>query len=209
MVRPMRRPSPLNGVGAARAFAWASHEVHGDPAGSENVAIFQHVGLVSGEQWRCRRHWGHALGRSLRARPNAPELFRSATKFLRNPQSKCHKGMKAMRICLLFCAALCAQIAQPCGAQTNVTGVVVDKNGKPIASVRCSVSGFPQPSGGRTMYTGLQRFVFTDKEGHFSIPLPRGDPLVDLQFDGGSHAPTFLYKVRPADPPLRVVMMDG
>jgi len=33
IVRPRRRPAPLNGVGAARAFAWASYEVHGQPAG--------------------------------------------------------------------------------------------------------------------------------------------------------------------------------
>jgi hypothetical protein len=134
--------------------------------------------------------------------------------------------MKSMRVCLFFCAALCAQLAQPCGAQTNVTGVVVDKDGKPIASVRCSVSGFPQPSGGRIIYSGLRQFVFSDNEGHFAIPLPRSDPLVDLQFDeeGGSfvvtsgvstrvppykHAPAFLYRVRPADGPVRVVMTEG
>ena len=58
-------------------------------------------------------------------------------------------------------------------------------------------------------YSGAQSFVCTDKEGHFSIPLPRGDPLVDLQFDGGEHAPVFLCIVRPADSPLRVVMPEG
>src|SRR5438445_13675864 len=102
----------------------------------------------------------------------------SATKFLRNPQFKCHKGMKSMRACLLFCVALCAQLAPHCGAQTNVSGVVVDKDEKPIAGVRCSVSGFPQPSGGRIIYSGLRQFVFSDNEGHFAIPLPRSDPLV-------------------------------
>jgi hypothetical protein len=114
--------------------------------------------------------------------------------------------MKSVQLSLLICGAL---LVQRCVAQTNVTGVVVDTDGKPIVGVRCCVSGFPQPSGGRIMYSGVQSFVFTDKEGRFSIPLPRGDPLVDLQFDGGEHAPVFLYKVRPADSPLRVVMPEG
>ena len=134
--------------------------------------------------------------------------------------------MKSMRVCLLFCAALCAQLARPCGAQTNITGVVVDKDGKPIAGVRCSVSGFPRPSGGRIFYSGWPQFVFSDNEGYFAIPLPRSDPLVDLQFDeeGGSfvvtnavstrvppykHGPAFLSRVRPADGPVRVVMTEG
>ena len=94
-------------------------------------------------------------------------------------------------------------------AQTGVTGVVVDRDGKPIEGVRCSVSGFPLPSGNRISYSGLRTFHLTDKEGRFSIPLPRSDPLVDLQFDGASCAPTFLYKVKPADSPLKVVMTEG
>ena len=98
--------------------------------------------------------------------------------------------MKMKAICFLICGAL---LTQHCTAQTNVTGVTVDAAGNPIAGVRCCVSGFPQPSGGRNIYSGIQNFVFTDKEGHFSIQLPRGDPLVDLQFDGGGHAPLFLY----------------
>ena len=118
------------------------------------------------------------------------------------------------------------QLVEHCGAQTNVSGVVVDKDGKPIAGVRCSVSGFPQPSGGRIIYTGLRQIFSSDNEGHFAIPLPRSDPLVDLQFDeeGGSfvvtngvtkrvppyrHAPAFLYNVKPADGPARVVMTEG
>jgi hypothetical protein len=134
--------------------------------------------------------------------------------------------MKSMRIYLLICGILCMQLAQHCGAQTNVTGVVVGMDGKPIAGVRCSVSGFPKPSGGRVMYSGMRQFVFSDQEGKFSIPLPRSDPLVDLQFDedGDSyvvtnevatrippskHAPAFLYKVKPAGSPLRAVMTEG
>jgi hypothetical protein len=91
--------------------------------------------------------------------------------------------MKAMRVYLLIFAALCVQLAEHCGAQTNVTGVVVDKDAKPIAGVRCSISGFPQPSGGRILYSGERQFVFSDNNGYFVIPLPRSDPLVDLQFD--------------------------
>jgi hypothetical protein len=91
----------------------------------------------------------------------------------------------------------------------DVTGIVVDSEGKAIQGVRCSVSGFPLPSGGRISYSGERTFRFSDKEGRFTIPLPRADPLVDLQFDGGSHAPAFLYKVKPADSPLRVVMTEG
>jgi hypothetical protein len=114
--------------------------------------------------------------------------------------------MRSLQLCFLIYGAL---LVQPCAAQTNVTGAVVDAGGKPIAGVRCAVSGFPQPSGDRIIYSGLQSFVFTDQKGQFTIPLPRHDPLVDLQFDGGGHAPVFLYKVRPADSPLRVVMSDG
>src|ERR1035437_3762602 len=55
--------------------AWAHNE------GQRTRRVFgSHVGgrarLVPGEQWRCRRHWGHALGQRAPARPNAPELFR-------------------------------------------------------------------------------------------------------------------------------------
>jgi hypothetical protein len=111
-------------------------------------------------------------------------------------------GVRVLIAVLLICGGSCI-------AQTNVTGVVVDTESNAIAGVRCCISGFPQPTGGRILYSGLRGFVFTDKEGRFSIPLPRRDPLVDLQFDGGLHAPAFLYKVNPADSPLRVVMTDG
>ncbi len=117
--------------------------------------------------------------------------------------------MKSSRLSLLICGILFPQLVHHSFAQTEVTGVVVNGDGKPIESVRCSVSGFPLPSEGHISYGGAPSFHFTDKEGRFSIPLPRSDPLVDLQFDGGSHAPTFLYKVKPADSPLRVVMTEG
>jgi hypothetical protein len=58
--------------------AWAQDETRRTPRVGG-----RHVGggsrLVPGEQWRCRRHWGHALGQLEHVRPNAPELFRSAT----------------------------------------------------------------------------------------------------------------------------------
>src|ERR1017187_10326756 len=104
--------------------------------------------------------------------------------------------MKSALLSLLVCALLFSHPSYSCMAQTGVTGVVVDRDGKPIEGVRCSVSGFPLPSGNRISYSGLRTFHLTDKEGRFSIPLPRSDPLVDLQFDGASCAPTFLYKVR-------------
>jgi hypothetical protein len=107
-----------------------------------------------------------------------------------------------IQVYLLISGALLA-------AQTNVTGVVVNTEGKPIPGVRCTVSGFRDPSGGHVFYSGVQSFIFTDKEGHFSLPVHRGDELVDLQFDGGKHAPVFLYKVKPVDSPLRVVMSEG
>lgn len=110
--------------------------------------------------------------------------------------------MKSLKLCTVLFGLL---FVQHCDAQTNVTGVTVDTNGKPIACVQCAISGF----GGHLHYSGMQTFVLTDNEGHFSIPLPRGDPLVDLQFDAGGHAPVFLYKVRPVDSPLRVVMSKG
>jgi hypothetical protein len=115
-------------------------------------------------------------------------------------------NMKSILVCFVICVVLEMQVG---AATSNVNGVVVDAVGNPIAGVRCTVSGFPQPSGGRTLYTGLQTFVFTDKDGHFSIALPRNDPLVDLQFDGGEFAPLFIYKVKPADSPLQVVMSEG
>lgn len=127
---------------------------------------------------------------------------------------------------MLVCAALCAPLAECCNAQTNVTGIIVDEEGKPISGVRCSISGWPTPSGEHIYYSGMTTYVFSDNEGHFSIPLPRSDPLVDLQFDedGGSyvvnhgvatrvppyrHAPAFLYNIPPAAGLVRVVMTEG
>ena len=56
--------------------AWAQDEVQ-----RRRRVFGSHVGgrawLVPGEQWRCRRHWGHALAQPEHARPNAPELLRS------------------------------------------------------------------------------------------------------------------------------------
>lgn len=123
-------------------------------------------------------------------------------------------------------ALLCALVVERCGAQTNVAGVVVSEDGKPIQGVRCCISGWPQPSGGHTFYSGMQIYALTDEQGHFSIPIPRADPLVDLQFDldGGQsfitrgappfsyvpkYAPVFLSKVRPADGPVKVIMGEG
>src|SRR6266404_5283056 len=106
--------------------------------------------------------------------------------------------MKSAQLNLLVCGVLLSQLVHNCIGQTEVTGVVVDRNGKPIEGVSCSVSGFPLPSGGRISYSGTRSFHPADKEGRFSTPLPRSDPLVDLQFDGASQAPVFLYNVKPA-----------
>ena len=55
--------------------AWAHYE------GQRTRRVFGshvvgHPWLVPGEQWRCRRHWDHAVSQPERARPNAPELVR-------------------------------------------------------------------------------------------------------------------------------------
>lgn len=138
--------------------------------------------------------------------------------------------MKSTRAIFLVFAVLCVPLARTGGAQTNVTGVVVDEKGQPIPGVRCAISGFPRPSGGYTIYNGDYpygyRYAFSDKEGHFSLPLPPQEQLADLQFDeeGGhfevtnsvatrvpprKHAPAFLSKVDPADGPVTVVMTEG
>jgi hypothetical protein len=133
--------------------------------------------------------------------------------------------MKSMRVGLLFRTVLCAELAQHCGAQTNVSGVIVDKDGEPIAGIRCSASHVTRPAPRGVTVIGPRQFVLSDKEGKFSIPLREPNTLVDLQFDedGGSfgvtngvatwptskYAPAFLYKVRPADGPVRVVVAEG
>jgi len=134
--------------------------------------------------------------------------------------------MKAiLRISLTACSLLFAA-SGPLRAQTSLTGLVVDRDGKPIQGVRYSVCGFSAPSGTRILYSGDRLFQFTGKDGTFVIPCPRPNELLDLQFDeeGGSfvvtnglatrvppsaHAPAFLYKVKPADSPLRLVMTEG
>jgi hypothetical protein len=108
-----------------------------------------------------------------------------------------------------ICFLICGLLAQHGIAQTNVAGVIVDAGGKPIAGVRCRVSGFPQASGVHNIYSGIQNFIFADQEGRFSIPLSGNNPLVDLQFDEAGHAPVFLYKVSPMGSPLRVIMREG
>ena len=117
--------------------------------------------------------------------------------------------MKSAQLSILVCGILFSHLSHDCIGQTDVMGVVIDQDGKPIEGVRCSVSGFSLSSGQQISYSGARSFHFTDKEGRFSMPLPRSDPLVDLQFDGGSHAPTFLYKVKSADSPLKVMMTEG
>ena len=78
-----------------------------------------------------------------------------------------------------------------------------------MAGVRCVISGYYDASGGRIHYSGVPGFHFADNQGQFSLPLPRSDPFVDLQFDDGKHGPVFLDKIKPADSPLRVVMPEG
>jgi hypothetical protein len=132
-------------------------------------------------------------------------------------------------LCLLLCAGAFTQVIHHCVAQTEVTGVVVDRDGKPIPGVRFSICGFSTPSGDIKLYSGERSFGFTDKEGRFAIPHPgsdRSDELLDLQFDedGGhfvvtnwlaarvplsAHAPEFVDRVKPADSPLSVVMTEG
>jgi hypothetical protein len=107
--------------------------------------------------------------------------------------------MKSLQICVLIFAAL---LVQHGAAQTNVTGVVVDTGGRPIAGVRCV------PSGSREL--GWPSSYITDEEGKFAVPLFPAMPTLGLQFDRQvSHAPVFLYHVRATDSPLRVVMTEG
>ena len=126
---------------------------------------------------------------------------------LRDPTGTPH-GVVRVNMTTGQCSWLGASVSGP-AARANVTGVVVDTHGKPVAGVLCSVCGWPLPSGGRNGYTGIRRFIATDQDGRFTIPIPRGDPLVDLEFDDSSHAPVFVYDFRPADSPLKVRMADG
>ena len=134
--------------------------------------------------------------------------------------------MKAILRAFLVASSLFFAASDPSIGQTSLTGLVVDRYGKPIQGVRYSVSGFSTPSGSQVLRSGDRSFHFTDQQGTFRIPGPGSDELLDLQFDeeGGSfvvtngvatrvppsaHAPTFLYRVKPADSPLRVVMTEG
>jgi len=54
--------------------------------------------LVPGEQWRCRRHWGHASGQPEHARPNAPELLRW-TKLACVAAGQRHRSIFALKCC--------------------------------------------------------------------------------------------------------------
>ena len=97
-----------------------------------------------------------------------------------------------------------------CVAQTEVTGVVMDSKGKPIAGVACLLAGTPSLTPGqRVIYSGIAQPIYTDKEGKFTVPLAPSIPLADLQFDGGGFAPVFLYRVGASASPLRVVMTEG
>ena len=93
--------------------------------------------------------------------------------------------------------------------QTNVTGVVVDNDGRPIRNVACQIVGFPTFGGSRIHYSGFSRVYFTDDNGRFEILLPRADPLDDLQFDHGEYAPAFFYDVKPSVSQIRIVMTKG
>ena len=120
------------------------------------------------------------------------------------------ENMKPMQLSFLGGVFLYALLADICFSQSSVTGIVVDGEGKAIRGARCSVSGFYSAAGSRIMYSGERQFLLTDGQGHFSIPIPRGDPFVDLQFDHGNvPAPAFLYKIKPAASPLRVVLTEG
>jgi hypothetical protein len=118
--------------------------------------------------------------------------------------------MKTTFRILVAVALLLFAASGRCVAQTNVTGVVVDRNGKPIEGAACMLAGTPSLTPDhRVIYSGIARPIFTDNGGRFSIPLPQSVPLVDLQFDSGGHAPVFLYRASPSDSPLRVVMTEG
>lgn len=96
-------------------------------------------------------------------------------------------------------------------AQPLVTGIVVDEAGKPLEGVRYAVAGTPSiKPGNRVHYSGEEvERKFTDKEGKFAVSVPWPGELADLQFDGGEHAPVFVYRVSPTNSPLRVVMTKG
>ncbi len=95
-------------------------------------------------------------------------------------------------------------------AETSVTGIVVDRTGKPIEGVACLLAGTPSPTPGHhVIYSGIAKPILTDKEGRFSISLSQSESLADLQFDAVDHAPVFFYRIGPGDSPLRVVMTEG
>jgi len=88
-----------------------------------------------------------------------------------------------------------------CSKDTKVMGVVVDEAGNPIEGVRYCISGYSNLSGTQQLRSGFTSYQFTDKEGRFS--LSPSEYLIDLQFEGGNHAPTFIYKVKPSVNTLR------
>ena len=118
--------------------------------------------------------------------------------------------MKAILGVSLLAGSLLFAVSDRLVAQTSVTGLVVDTNGRPIGGVACLLAGTPSSTPGhRVIDSGIAQPIFTDNEGKFSIPLPQTVPLVDLQFDSGGHAPVFLYRASPSGSPLRVVMTEG
>ncbi|HEY5914908.1 MAG TPA: hypothetical protein VJA21_30315 [Verrucomicrobiae bacterium] len=117
--------------------------------------------------------------------------------------------MQSVSRALLIGSSFLFLVLGRCAAQTNVTGVVVDEEGKPIRQVSCRISGYPLADGHRILQTGWAVSRFTDEKGGFALPVPRSDPLVELQFDHGQYAPVFLYDVRLSATPLKVVMTRG
>jgi hypothetical protein len=109
-----------------------------------------------------------------------------------------------------------------CIGQTTLTGIVVDRDGKPLADVLYRLSGY----GKRQAIGGDIGFQKTDLGGRFAIQVPSEKSVADLQFDQPPSgrfpsasadlqfnyrelAPVVLNDVTADGVPLRVVMTEG
>src|SRR2546423_13720570 len=91
----------------------------------------------------------------------------------------------------------------------NIIGHVVDQNGKPLSNVRWRISTTEEWRNGQWELIhnrGMSPWSFTGNDGRFDLSF-HGRQRFDLQFDGGTFAPAFLYEIAADTTNLTVTMM--
>ena len=110
---------------------------------------------------------------------------------------------------ILFLFLLLLSTGQ-CIGQTSLTGIVVDKDGKPLKGVSYRLVGYGNIQNHARFSGGIIGSPpKTDTDGRFTQQIPSGNLFANLQFDSAELAPVVLDDIKCDGSLLLIVMTEG